>query len=78
MPPTRNKDGSVLTGLAGYRIYYGSTPELGSTVTVSNAGLTRYVMSGLLRATWYFALTAYDKNGRESDRTEVASIAVTQ
>ncbi|HEY0339318.1 MAG TPA: putative Ig domain-containing protein [Steroidobacteraceae bacterium] len=78
IPPTRNTDGSVLTGLAGYRIYYGSTPDLGSSLTVANAGLTRYVVSGLQRATWYFAMTAYDKNGRESDRTEVASIAITQ
>jgi len=78
IPPTRNIDGSVLTHLAGYHIYYGATPELGQSVTVANAGLTRYVMSGLIRATWYFALTAYDRNGRESDRTEVASIMVTQ
>jgi hypothetical protein len=35
-------------------------------------------MSGLIRATWYFAMTAYDKSGRESDRTEVSSITVTQ
>jgi hypothetical protein len=78
IPPTRNIDGSVLTNLAGYHIYYGATPELGQSVTVANAGLTRYVMSGLIRATWYFAMTAYDRNGRESDRTEVASIMVTQ
>jgi hypothetical protein len=78
MPPTRNIDGSVLTDLAGYHIYYGATPELGQSVTVANAGLTRYVMSGLLRATWYFAMTAYDRSGRESDRTEVANIMITQ
>jgi len=75
---TRNIDGSVLTNLAGYHIYYGATPELGQSVTVANAGLTRYVMSGLIRATWYFAMTAYDKSGRESDRTEVSSIMITQ
>jgi hypothetical protein len=78
IPPTRNIDGSVLTNLAGYHIYYGATPELGHSVTVANAGLTRYVMSGLIRATWYFAMTAYDRSGHESDRTEVASILVTQ
>jgi hypothetical protein len=80
-PPTRNMDGSVLTNLQGYHIYYGTTPEeLGSTLTISNPGVTRYVMSNLLQAqaTWYFAMTAYDRNGRESDRTEVSSIMVTQ
>jgi Putative Ig domain len=78
IPPTRNTNGNVLTNLAGYHIYYGATPQLGQSVTVANAGLTRYVMSGLIRATWYFAMTAYDKSGSESDRTEVASIVVTQ
>jgi hypothetical protein len=81
IPPTRNQDGSVLANLQGYHIYYGTTPEeLKSTLTISNPGVTRYVMSNLLQAqtTWYFALTAYDRNGRESDRTEVAGIMVTQ
>jgi hypothetical protein len=73
-PPTQNSSGGVLTNLAGYHIYYGTTPELGQAVTLANAGLTRYVMTGLTRATWYFAMTAYDSGGRESDRTAVASI----
>ena len=47
VPPTRNTDGSALTRLAGYRIYYGATPQLGHSVTIANAGLTRYVVSGL-------------------------------
>jgi hypothetical protein len=76
-PPTQNANGSVLTDLAGYHIYYGETPELGQSLTLANPGLTRYVMTGLIPATWYFAMTAYDRSGRESNRTEVASI-VTQ
>jgi Putative Ig domain len=76
-PPTQNANGSVLTDLAGYHIYYGDTPELGQSLTLANPGLTRYVMTGLIPATWYFAMTAYDRSGRESNRTEVASI-VTQ
>ena len=77
IPPTQNSSGRVLTDLAGYRIYYGTTPELGQSVTLANAGLTRYVFTGLTQTTWYFAMTAYDTAGRESDRTAVASI-VTQ
>jgi len=73
-PPTENNNGSVLTDLAGYRIYYGTTPELGQTLTVSNPGLARYVMSSLTPTTWYFAISAYDKAGHESDRTQVESI----
>ena len=73
-PPTQHTDGSALTNLAGYRIYYGTTPNLGQTVTIANPGLTRYVLSGLSAATWYFQLTAYDKSGMESPPTAVASI----
>jgi hypothetical protein len=77
IPPTQNANGSVLSDLAGYHIYYGTTPELAQSVTLANAGLTRYVFTGLAQTTWYFAMTAYDSAGRESDRTAVASI-VTQ
>ena len=34
-------------------------------------------MTGLTQTTWYFAMTAYDSAGRESDRTAGAS-TVTQ
>jgi hypothetical protein len=76
-PPTENSNGSVLTDLAGYHVYYGTTAALGQSVTLANPGLTRYVLTGLAQTTWYFAMTAYDSAGRESDRTAVASI-VTQ
>jgi hypothetical protein len=76
IPPTENSNGSVLTNLAGYRVYFGTSPEVQETLTLTNAGLTRYVMTGLSKSTWYFAISAYDGNGNESNRTEVASIAV--
>lgn len=75
-PPTENSNGGVLTNLAGYRVYFGTTPEVEETLTLANAGLTRYVMTGLSKTTWYFAISAYDANGNESNRTDVASIAV--
>jgi Putative Ig domain len=76
-PPTQHTNGTVLTDLAGYHIYYGTTPSLGQSLTVANPGLTRYVMTGLTRATWYFEMTAYDRAGIESAPTAVQSI-VTQ
>jgi hypothetical protein len=76
IPPTENTNGSVLTNLAGYRVYYGTTPDVLQVMTLTNAGLTRYVMTGLPKTTWYFAMTAFDSNGKESDRTAIASIAV--
>lgn len=76
-PPTQNTNGSMLTNLAGYHIYYGTAPNnLAQTVNVSNPGVTRYVMSGLSAATWYFQMAAYDKNGMESPLTSLASVVM--
>jgi putative Ig domain-containing protein/fibronectin type III domain protein len=76
-PPTENTDGSVLGNLAGYHIYYGSSPDnLNESVTVTNAGLTRYVLSGLATQTWYFSMTAYNSQGVESGRTAVETLIV--
>lgn len=77
IPPTVNNDGSVLGNLAGYYIYYGTSPDnLSHSVTVANAGLTRYVLSGLATQTWYFAMTAYNSIGVESGRTAVETLPV--
>lgn len=76
-PPTQNTNGSPLGNLAGYRIYYGTAPNnLARTVNVTNPGVTRYVMSGLSAATWYFQLTAYDNNGMESPPTSIESVVM--
>jgi hypothetical protein len=76
-PPTETTGGAVLANLAGYHIYYGTTPNLGNEITISNPGLTRYAFSGLSAATWYFEMTAYDTAGTESPPTALESI-VTQ
>jgi len=34
------------------------------------------VMSGLVAATWYFQMTAYDKNGMESPPTGIQSVVM--
>ena len=73
-PPTTNTDGSTLTNLAGYNIYYGTSPNaLSQQVQVSNVGVTNYVISGLTTGTWYFAVTAYTSTGTESSLSNVAS-----
>jgi hypothetical protein len=73
-PPTTNSDGTAITNLAGYRIYYGrSSTALDSTVNVNNAGTTRYVIDNLSQATWYFSMTSYNSSGVESARSTVVS-----
>jgi Putative Ig domain len=77
-PPTLNTDGTTLTDLAGYHLYYGtSESNLDQVVDITNPGLATYVLSSLSPATWYFAITAFNSEGAESDRSPVASI-VTQ
>lgn len=73
-PPTSNTNGSTLTNLAGYRIYYGtSSSNLSRTVQVANAGVTRYVVPDLSAGTWYFAVRAYTSTGGESATSNTAS-----
>lgn len=73
-PPTRNTDGSTLTNLAGYRIYYGtSSSTLNKTITISNASVSTYVVEDLTAATWYFAVKAYNTTGVESAMSGTAS-----
>jgi hypothetical protein len=73
-PPTQNTDGSPLTDLAGYKVYWGTTPgSYSSSVVLSNAGLSSYVVDQLAPATWYFVLTGVNSAGVESGFSNQAS-----
>jgi hypothetical protein len=73
-PPTQNTDGTPLTDLAGYRVYWGTARDkLTNSVTVDNPGLSSYVLSELTPATWYFALSAVNAAGTESPLSNVVS-----
>jgi Fibronectin type III domain len=71
-PPTTNDDGTPLT-LTGYRIYWGeSEGHYPHSVTVSNPGLTRYVVEQLPPATWYFVATALSADGESPPSNAIA------
>jgi len=73
-PPTRNEDGSHLRDLAGYRIYMGRNADaLTRVIVLNNPGLTRYVVENLAPATWYFAMTSFNRRGHESRRSTTVS-----
>jgi hypothetical protein len=75
--PTQNTDGSTLTNLAGYHIYYGtSAGNLNQSVLVSNSGLTTYVLSNLASGTWYFSINDYTTAGVESAISNVVSKSI--
>ncbi len=73
VPPSQNTDGSALTNLAGYKIYYGTDAgSLNKSIKVQNPGISAYVISSLAADTWYFAIKAYSASG-ESDLSQTVS-----
>ena len=65
--PTLNEDGSALTDLAGYKIYYGrSSGSYSNLIRIDNASVTTYVVENLSPDTYYFAATAFNTSGVES------------
>jgi hypothetical protein len=67
--PTQNVDGSPLTNLAGYKIYYGNTPGSSANVVTVNGGATTERVVSLSPGTWYFSITAFNTANEESART---------
>jgi len=66
-PPTQNEDGSQLSDLDGYRIYWGRAGEsLGQPVTIDNPSVTRYIVENLAPGTYEFVATAVNRAGVES------------
>jgi hypothetical protein len=75
--PTQNTNGTPLTNLAGFHIYYGTSPShLNQTVNIKNPGVTSYVVSDLGTGTWYFSINAYTGSGTESSVSNVASLTI--
>lgn len=75
--PSANTDGTPLTDLSGYRIYYGSSPEqLIHTVQINTVGLQTYVVGDLQPGSWYFAVTAVAANGVESSLSDVVATTI--
>jgi len=73
-PPTENADGSALTDLAGYKLYYGrNQSNLSQVVVLNNPGLTRYVVENLTQARWFFSMTSVNSEGTESLRSATVS-----
>lgn len=74
--PTTNADGTTLTDLAGYKVYYGTTSgNYSQSVDIGN--LTAYQVINLTDgATYYFAVTAYDTSANESSFSNEVSKSI--
>ena len=74
LPPTENTDGSALTNLAGYKVYWGSSQgNYPNSTTLNNAGLTSYVVENLVPGIYFFAVTAVNATGAESQQSNSAT-----
>jgi hypothetical protein len=72
-PPTTNIDGSALTDLAGYRIYYGTSEgNYPNRVDIGTAGISTYIVENLVPQTYYFVITSLNVAGTESSFSNVA------
>lgn len=76
-PPTENEDGSTLTDLAGYRIYWGpSAGNYPNSVTINNPSISTYVVDNLAPGTYVFAAKSFNTSGIESTFSNTATRTV--
>ena len=72
--PTINSDGTALTNLAGFNVYWGSAAgNLNQTMQVPGSGATNYTVTNLGSGTWYFAVASYTTSGAQSALSSVSS-----
>ena len=72
--PSLNADGSVLTNLAGFHVYYGPDANVLSTLKdVPQSSASSAVIANLNSGTYFFAVSAYTSDGTESELSVVVS-----
>jgi hypothetical protein len=75
--PVENSDGSPLLDLAAYTIYYGrAAGDYAHAVAVPDPGATSHLIENLASGSWFFAVSASDSTGNESEHSSVASIVI--
>jgi hypothetical protein len=75
--PTQNANGTALTNLAGYYVYYGtSANQLTQSVRIANPATMSYVVSNLSPGTWYFAIVSFTTANEESTNSVIVSANV--
>jgi hypothetical protein len=74
LPPAHYTDGTAITSLAGYRVFYGQ--ELGkmtSTINIGASPTPSVTITNLALGTWYFTVKAISSAGIESDIAAIVS-----
>lgn len=63
--PSLSSDGTPVANIAGYSVYYGTSPG-GYDTKIDNGKSTTCTITGLRPGTYYIAVTCYDLAGNES------------
>lgn len=75
--PTANTNGSALTNLAAFRVYYGTSESaMSQTREINDITSTAATISSLAPGTWFFKVRAVNASQVESTDSSIASKAV--
>ncbi len=75
--PTENTNGSALTNLAGYIIYYGtSASAMTQTIDINTVGMLTYVVDNLSAGSWYFQIVAVNSAGEQSSPSATVNVSI--
>jgi len=76
-PPTEYEDGTPLSDLAAYKIYYGQFEgNYPSQISIDNPGLTSHMVENLPPNTYFFVATSINSTGFESEFSNVVTRTV--
>jgi hypothetical protein len=72
-----NNQPMSLAEIAGYKIYYGPKPnKYSNSVNIKDGSASGYTIRSLRAGTYFFSLTTYDTDGRESQQSRPVKIVV--
>ena len=72
--PTEYTDDSALTGLVGFKLYWGTASGVYSRqLTINNPLTTTWTLTNLPAGRWFFAVAALDVSGLESAKSNEAT-----
>jgi hypothetical protein len=75
--PTTNTNGTPVTPLKGYTIYYGTSEgSMSHSLVVSGGSSTSAEISGLTAGLWYFAVAADAQDGAQSAKSSIGSLEI--
>ena len=77
LAPTENTDGTALTNLSGFHIFYGTSKNnLTEEVSIDSVGQLTCVIDELTSGTWFFEVIAVSSSGNQSGPSTTVSATI--